>query len=388
MIPLNYNLRNLYVRRVTTIAAATGVALVVFVLAATLMLTEGLRRALADSGKPDNAIVLRKGSDAEMPSSIEDATVNLVKGAPGLAKSADGQPLVIAEAVVVLFYDLANGVGKSNATLRGVPGDVLAFRPGVKIEQGKMATAGSDELVVGTKLVGRFKDMEIGKTVELRKGRLGKIVGIFSAENSSYESEIWGDLDYVRGAFGRDGVVQSIRVKLTSAAAYEGFEAFVEQDKRLGLEAMGEVEYYNKQSEGTSFFINLIGAIIAVVFSIGAMIGASITMYGAVAHRRREIGVLRALGFSRLSIMGSFLFESVVLALLGGIIGAAASLGLGLVKFSMMNFATFSEIVFQFRPTGEIIMTSLIFGGIMGILGGFLPAVRAARTPPIEAMKG
>lgn len=388
MIPVNYNFRNLYVRRVTTIAAATGVALVVFVLAATLMLTEGLRRALADSGKPDNAIVLRKGSDAEMPSSIEDATVNLVKGAPGLAKSPDGQPLVVAEAVVVLFYDLANGVGKSNATLRGVPGDVLAFRPGVKIEQGKMATAGSDELVVGTKLVGRFKDMEIGKTVELRKGRLGKIVGIFSAENSSYESEIWGDLDYVRGAFGRDGVVQSIRVKLTSAAAYEGFEAFVEQDKRLGLEAMGEVEYYNKQSEGTAFFINLIGAIIAVVFSVGAMIGAAITMYGAVAHRRREIGVLRALGFSRLAIMGSFLFESIMLALLGGVIGATASLALGLVKFSMMNFATFSEIVFQFRPTGEIIGTSLIFGGIMGILGGFLPAVRAARTPPIEAMKG
>jgi len=388
MVPVSYNFRNLYVRRVTTIAAASGVALVVFVLAATLMLTEGLRRALDDSGKPDNAIVLRKGSDSEMPSSIDDPTVGLVKGAPGIAKSADGQPLVIAESVVVLFYDLANGEGKSNAALRGVPADVLTFRPEVKIEQGKMATPGSDELVVGKKLVGRFKDMEIGKTVELRKGRLGKIVGIFGSDGSSYESEIWGDLDYVRGSFGRDGVVQSIRAKLTSAAAYEGFEAFVEQDKRLGLEAMGEPDYYRKQSEGTSIFINALGFIIAVFFSIGAMIGASITMYGAVAHRRREIGVLRALGFSRLAIMSSFLFESVMLSLLGGLIGAAASLALGLVKFSMMNFATFSEIVFQFQPTTEIIVQSLIFGGIMGILGGFLPAVRAARTPPIEAMKG
>jgi putative ABC transport system permease protein len=388
MVPVSYNFRNLYVRRVTTIAAASGVALVVFVLAATLMLTEGLRRALSDSGQPDNAIVLRKGSDSEMPSSIDDPTVGLVKGAPGIAKSADGQPQVIAESVVVLFYDLANGEGKSNAALRGVPADVLAFRPEVKIEQGKMASPGSDELVVGKKLVGRFKDMEIGKTVELRKGRLGKIVGIFGTDGSSYESEIWGDLDYVRGSFGRDGVVQSIRVKLTSDAAYEGFEAFVEQDKRLGLEALGEIEYYRKQSEGTSIFINALGAIIAVFFSIGAMIGASITMYGAVAHRRREIGVLRALGFSRLAIMSSFLFESVVLALLGGLIGAAASLALGLVKFSMMNFATFSEIVFQFQPTVEIIVQSLSFGAVMGVLGGFLPAVRAARTPPIEAMKG
>ncbi len=388
MIPVNYNFRNLYVRRVTTIAAATGVALVVFVLAATLMLTEGLRRALDDSGKADNAIVLRKGSDSEMPSSIDDPTVSLVKGAPGIAKSADGQPLVIAESVVVLFYDLANGEGKSNAALRGVPADVLAFRPEVKIEEGKMATPGSDELVVGKKLVGRFKDMEIGKTVELRKGRIGKIVGIFGSDGSSYESEIWGDLDFVRGSFGRDGVVQSIRAKLTSSAAYEGFEAFVEQDKRLGLEAMGEPEYYRKQSEGTSIFINALGFIIALFFSIGAMLGAMITMYGAVAHRRREIGVLRALGFSQLAIMTSFLFESVMLSLLGGLIGAAASLALGLVKFSMMNFATFSEIVFQFRPTGEIIATALIFGGVMGIIGGFLPAVRAARTPPIEAMKG
>lgn len=388
MVPISYNIRNLYVRRTTTLFAALGVAFVVFVLAASLMLSEGLRRTLDDSGKADNAIVLRKGSDSEMPSSIEDATIGLIKAAPGTAKGSDGQQVAIAESVVVLFYELENGKGKSNVLMRGVPSDVLAFRPEVKIEQGRMAAAGSDELVVGQKVVGRFKDMAIGKTVELRKGRLGKIVGVFSAEGSSFESEIWGDLDFVRGAFGRDGVVQSVRVKLSSPAAFEGFEAVIEQDKRLGLEAMREVDYYRKQSEDTALFITALGSIIAVFFSIGAMIGASITMYGAVAHRIREIGVLRALGFSRFAIMTSFLFESVMLALLGGILGALAALGLGFVKFSMMNFATFSEIVFKFTPTPEILIQSVIFGCIMGVLGGFLPAVRAARTPPIEAMRG
>lgn len=388
MVPISYNIRNLYVRRTTTLFAALGVGFVVFVLAASLMLSEGLRRTLDDSGKADNAIVLRKGSDSEMPSSIEDATVGLVKAAPGTAKGSDGQPLAIAESVVVLFYELENGKGKSNVLMRGVPADVLRFRPEVKIDQGRMAAAGSDELVVGQKVVGRFKDMEIGQTVELRKGRIGKIVGVFSADGSSFESEIWGDVDFVRGAFGRDGVVQSVRVKLSSPAAFEGFEAVIEQDKRLGLEAMREVDYYRKQSEDTALFITVLGSIIAVFFSIGAMIGASITMYGAVAHRIREIGVLRALGFSRLAIMSSFLFESALLALIGGILGALAALGLGFVKFSMMNFATFSEIVFKFTPTPEILIQSVIFGCIMGVLGGFLPAVRAARTPPIEAMRG
>jgi putative ABC transport system permease protein len=388
MIPLNYNLRNLYVRSTTTLATAIGIAFVVAVLAAAMMLVEGLRQTLDRSGKADTAIVIRKGSDSEMPSSIEDATINLIKGAPGIAKAADGQSQVIGECVVVLFYELANGKGKSNALVRGVTADVLAFRPEVKIEEGKMATPGSDEVIVGEKLVGRFKGMEIGNTIELRKGRLGKIVGTFSADGSSYESEIWGDLDFVRGSFGRDGVVQSVRVKLTSAAAFDGFEAFVEQDKRLGLEAMGEVDYYRKQSEGTALFLTVLGSLIAVFCSVGAMIGASITMYGAVANRKREIGVLRALGFSRLTIMISFLFESIMLALLGGMLGVLAALALQLVEFKMMNFATFSEIVFRFQATPEILMNSVIAGGVMGVIGGFLPAVRAARTPPIEAMRG
>ncbi|MBK6921185.1 MAG: ABC transporter permease [Deltaproteobacteria bacterium] len=389
MVPIRYNVRNLFVRRATTLAAALGVALVVFVLAAALMLAEGLARTLDMSGRRDTAIVLRKGSDSEMPSSIEDATVTLIKGAPGVKKGDDGAPMVLPEAVVVLFQDLSNGKGKSNVTLRGVPlSEVQQFRPEVKVVQGKLAAAGSDEVIVGTKLVGRFKGLEVGQSLELRKNRAVKVVGVFESDGSSFESEVWGDLDYVRQSFGREGVVSSVRVRLDSPAVFDGFAAALEQDKRLGLDASPEPEFYKKQSENTSIFIMALGTIIAVFFSIGAMIGGMITMYGAVAHRRREIGVLRALGFSRSAIMFSFLLESVLLALLGGAIGTVASLAMGMVKFSMLNFTTFSEIVFEFHATPEILVRSLIFGGVMGIIGGFLPAIRAARTAPIEAMKG
>lgn len=389
MVPIRYNVRNLLVRRTTTLAAALGVGLVVFVLAASLMLNEGLKRTLDMSGSPDTAIVLRKGSDSEMPSSVEDKAISLIKVAPGVKAGSDGQPLVLGEVVVVLFQDLANGKGKSNATLRGMPLDrVQEFRPEMKIIEGRMAKPGTDEVVVGTRVVGRFKGLEIGQGIDLRKSRAVKVVGVFEAAGSSFESEVWGDVEYVRSSFGREAVVSSVRVKLESEAVYEGFEVAVELDKQLGLEVNTEPDFYEKQSENTSLLIVIMGSFIAVMFSIGAMIGAMITMYGSVANRKREIGVLRALGFSRSAILFSFLFESVLLALLGAVIGTVASLGMGFVKFSMLNFTTFSEITFQFTATPDILIRSILFGGVMGVIGGFLPAVRAARTPPIEAMKG
>ena len=301
MVPIRYNVRNLLVRRTTTLAAALGVGLVVFVLAASLMLNEGLARTLDLSGSPDTAIVLRKGSDSEMPSSVEDKAISLIKVAPGVKAASDGQPLVLGEVVVVLFQDLANGKGKSNATLRGTPLDrVQIFRPEMKIIEGRMAKPGTDEVVVGARVVGRFKGLEIGQSIDLRKARAVKVVGVFEANGSSFESEVWGDVEYIRSSFGREAVVSSVRVKLESEAVYDGFEVAVERDKQLGLEVMREPEFYRKQSENTSIFIIAMGSLIAVFFSIGAMIGAMITMYGSVAHRKREIGVLRALGFSRM----------------------------------------------------------------------------------------
>ena len=386
MIPISYNLRSLAVRRVTTIATALGIGMVVWVLAAALMLSEGLERTLDRSGREDHAIVLRKGSDAELPSSVEDKTVALIKAAPGIKHDASG-PLAVGEVVSVLFMDLQNG-GKSNVTVRGVPERSLQFHDEVKVIEGSAPRPGSDEAMVGARLLGRFKGLELGGQAELRKNRSLKIVGVFEAGGSSFESEVWGDLDYIRQSLGRENAVSSVRVALESPAAFDAFEATVEQDKRIGLEAMPELDFYAKQSENTSIFITAMEAVSAVFFSVVAVSLKKKTMYGAVSQRRAEIGVLRALGFSRTSILFSFLFESLLLALLGGMIGIGAALLLGMVKFSMMNFQTFSELVFEFRATPEILITALVFGGAMGVLGGFLPAVQAARTKAIEAMRG
>lgn len=388
MIPISYNLRNLAVRRATTLATALGVGLVVFVLAAALMLTEGLERTLSLSGHADHAIVMRKGSDNELSSSIADNQLGQIASAPGVKKGSDGRPIAFGDVVAVIFVDLVGGKGKSNLTIRGVSTDGIAFRPEVKIVEGTQPRPGTEEVMIGRKIARRFENVNLGGSIELRKNRNAKVVGVFETGGSSYESEIWGDKDYVGQAFGREGMVSAVRVQLDSPAVFDGFAAAVEQDKRLGLDAMPEVEFYEKASESTSQFITALGIIIAVFFSIGAMIGAMITMYGTVANRKSEIGVLRALGFSRTVILVSFLFESVLLSLLGGLLGSVAALGLGMVKFSMMNFQTFSEIVFEFQPTVEILVTALVFGGIMGVLGGFLPAIRAARTAPIEAMRG
>lgn len=387
MIPLSYNVRNLAVRKATTIASAGGIALVVFVLASSLMLSEGLRRTLATSGKDDTAVVLRKGNNAELSSTIDDPTVGIVRSAPGVKAKSDGTPMAVGELMVVAFMETSDGKGRSNVQIRGVPSDVLEFRPEVRLLEGRPIKPGTDEVMVGRSISGRFKNLRLGDSFELRKNRPVKVVGVYEAGGSAFESEAWVDLDVLREAFGRRGVVSTVRVKLDSPSRFEGFETAIESDKRLGLDAVPEREFYEKQSEGTTLFITVMGVLIAVFFSVGAMIGATITMYAAVANRRREVGVLRALGFSRPMIVASFLFESLLIALIGGGIGALASLAMGFVSFSMMNFSTWSEIVFRFTPTPEIIGTSLLFGGVMGVLGGFFPALRAAAVSPVEAMR-
>jgi putative ABC transport system permease protein len=241
--------------------------------------------------------------------------------------------------------------------------------------------------VVGSKVRGRFKGLDLGQSFELRKNRPATVVGIFEAGGSVFESEVWADLDTMRGVFGRQGVASSMRIRLTGADRFEAFRTAIEADKSLGLEVKRETTYYEEQSEGMSTFIGALGITIAIFFSLGAMIGAMITMYSSIASRRREIGTLRALGFSRFGILISFLMESTVLALLGGAIGIAAAMAMGLVSFPLVNFATWSELVFRFEPTFSVISSAFIFSAVMGVLGGFLPAWRVAFTSPIEAMR-
>jgi putative ABC transport system permease protein len=278
--------------------------------------------------------------------------------------------------------------GVANVQMRGVPDDVFAFRPTVKIVQGKALAPGTDEVVVGKSILGRFKGLAMGESFELRKNRPVRVVGVMEDGGSSYESEVWVDVHTLRAAFGRDGVVSSVRARLLDPLKFDALKASIDQDPQLGLDVMRESDFQEKLSQGTKIFITAMGVVIAVFFSIGAMIGAMITMYASVANRQREIGTLRALGFTRTSILTSFLLESVALALLGGAVGAIASLAMGFVKFSTMNFATWSEIVFSFEPTPAILGQAMVAAAAMGILGGLFPAVRAARMNAVEAMRG
>ncbi len=386
-IPLSYNIRSLFVRKTTTIATALGIALVVFVLASSLMLSHGIKQTLVSTGAHDRALVLRKGSDSELASGIGSPTVGIIKSAPGVKKSGS-TPLGAAEVVVVVALEKLGTEGKvSNIQVRGVEPMSYKLRREIRIVAGRPAQPGTDEVVIGKALRGRFQGLDLGQSFELKKNRPVQVVGVFDAGGSGFDSEVWTDIDTLRSTFGREGLASSVLVQLESPLKYDTFAAAMEHDKQLGLEPYREDAYYEKQSEGTSIFISAIGILVSVFFSIGAMIGATITMYAAVSQRSREIGTLQALGFSRFAVLVSFVFESILLALIGGSLGAVASLAMGAVKFSMMNFATWQEVTFSFTPTVGIVVGSTLAGVVMGFIGGFFPAVRAARTKPVTAMR-
>ncbi|MGC4090555.1 MAG: ABC transporter permease [Polyangiaceae bacterium] len=389
MIPINYNVRSLFVRKTTTIATALGIGLVVFVLASALMLSAGITKTLVKGGRSDQVIVLRKGSDTELASSIETPTVSLILAAPGVKRGEGGQPVGAGEMVIVLAMDKLEGEGQiSNVQVRGIPESSLKLRADVKVTSGRPPTPGTDEVMVGKGVAGRFKGVDLGQHFDLKKNRPVNVVGVFEAGGSSFESEIWANLDTARSAFGRDGLVSSVTVRLESPLKFDAFKNSVESDKRLGLEALREAEYFEKQSSGTSIFIKAVGFVIVFFFSIGAIIGAVITMLAAVSQREREIGTLRALGFSRGSILISFLFEAVMLAGLGGLIGIAGALCMSFAKISMMNFTTWQEITFSFDPDPALLISALFAGCGMGVAGGFLPAIRAAYVEPLKAIRG
>lgn len=387
MIPLKYNLRSLTVRKTSNLLAVFGVALVVFVLATALMLSAGIRKTLSASGRDDIAIVIRKGSEAELGSSIEDPTVGLIASQPGVAQ-INGRSAGVGETVLVIALEKVGANGVTNIQVRGISPEASILNRPIKIIKGRAAKPGSDEVVVGKRLEGRFRGLDLGKSFEMRRNRPSTVVGVFSAEGSSYESEVWADQDTLRSAFGRPGLVSSVRVRLDSASAFEGFRASIEQDKRMGLEALTERKYFERLSEGTSMFITALGSVIAVFCSLGAMIGAMITMYGAVSNRMREIGTLRALGFPRFQVLVSFVIESLILSAAGGLLGCLGAIGVGSIEISMINFASWSEIVFRLEPTPQALGIALLCAGFMGLLGGFLPALRAARVTALAAMRG
>jgi putative ABC transport system permease protein len=387
MIPISYNLRSLGVRKLTASFTILGVALVTLVFAASLMLARGADRAVSTNGRDDVAVIVRKGSDAELPSVLGEDTVQAALASPGVKHDETGEPFRAAEVVVVVALPKKGSPGLSNVTIRGVDDGSYALRPGVRIVEGRAPTPGTDEAAIGRRIRGRFDGLDLGGTIELRKNRPLEIVGVLDGAGDAADSELWADRDTVRSAFGREGTVSSVRVALGSAADFDAVKSSLESDKRLTVAVERERVFLERQSEGLGLFLRVIGIVVSTLFSVGAMIGATITMHGAIAHRKREIGTLRALGFSRGAILTGFLFEAMLLTLAGGLLGSVLALSLSFVEVSMVNQASWSELVFTFSPTPGILIAALVFAAGMGLCGGFLPAVRASRISPLAALR-
>ena len=384
-VPLTYVARNLWVRRLTTVLTAGGMALVVFVFTAVLMLDAGLKATMVSSGSNSNVVIIRKGSDTEVQSGVDRDAAAVVETLPQISRAADGGTLASREVVVLDSLAKRGSDQRTNVPVRGVSPLGLQLRNQVRIVEGRMFRPGASEIVVGNSVAHDFSGVGIGQTLKFAQ-REWLIVGRFDAQRTAFDSEIWGDCEQLLQAFRRI-VYSSLLVRLTQVSDFEALRAAIDADPRLQLEARRERQYYEDQSRQMSGFIRILGLTLSVIFSLGAMIGAAITMYASVATRTAEIGTLRALGFVRRSILTAFLLESMLLALAGGVAGLAAASLLQAVRISTTNFQTFSELAFSFELTPGVIVRSLVFALIMGFAGGVLPAAKAARMRIVDALR-
>jgi ABC-type antimicrobial peptide transport system permease subunit len=384
-IPLSYSIRNILTRRLTTILTTGGIALVIFVFAAVLMLAFGLEKTLIATGSENNAIIIRQGAQSESMSMIDRSAVNVIKNLQGVAQDLQGIPLAIPEAVVLISIPKQGTDKTSLVPCRGVYPGSLSLRPQIKLVAGRLWQPGSYEVIVGSAVSKRFQGVGLGGKIRFAM-RDWSVVGLFDSGGSGFESEIWLDADQLLQAFRRT-VYSSITLRLSSPSVISQIKERISEDPRLNVIIKPEKEYYSEQSRMLATFIRVLGIFITLIFSIGAMIGAMITMYAAVANRTREIGTLRAIGFQRRSILLVFLIESLLLSMLGGIAGLIIASFLQMITVSTMNFSTFSELAFSFSLSPAIILESMAFALLMGFLGGFLPALRASRQNIIEAIR-
>jgi len=380
-----YSLRNLLARRLTTLLTAAGMGLVVFVFAAIIMLAEGLQQTLVDTGSFENALVIRRSAETEVQSGVERDQAAIVESQPEVALGPDGRPLLAKELVVLIALPKRGVETRTNVVIRGIAPASLALRPQVRLVAGRLPQPGSSEVAVGQSVAQRFAGVALGGALSFANRRWS-IVGVFDAGKTGYSSEIWGDADQFMSAFRRP-VYSSVLFRLRDPGQFEAFKRRVENDPRLTLEAYREPEYYRKQSEMMATFLRILGLSLTLIFSVGAVVGAMITMYATVANRTAEIGTLRALGFQRSRILLAFLLEALLLGLLGGILGLLGASLLQWVSVSTTNFQTFSELAFRFTLTLQIALQALAFALIMGFFGGILPALRAARMKLVEALR-
>ena len=335
--------------------------------------------ALTSSGLPENAIVQQTGADSEMTSAIEIGAVRVVEDAPLVARRGS-EPLVSAEVVVLANLPMRGTTNDANVQMRGVSQRVLAVRDNVRIVQGRFFTPGLYELVVGSNAARAYEGLDLGKTIHIGPGQW-KIVGVFNAGGSAFDSEIWADANVVNGAYQRPpGVYQSATAKLRSEDDFTAFKTALERDPRAKLQATREPAYYESQSQLVTTLITVLGTIVAIVMGLGAILAALNTMYSAVSERSREIAILRALGFQGGSIVLSFLAEALIIAVIGGIIGCIVVLPVNGITTGTINWQTFSHLSFAFRITPDLLLWGVVFAIFMGVLGGLPPAIRAARA--------
>ena len=384
-IGLAYVARNLWVRRVTTLLTALGMALVVFVFATVLMMGEGIRATLVATGQPDNVIVLRQGAGSEIYSGISRSQAAIVESLAGIATSASGERLVSKEPVVLNTLPKRSNGKPSNVTLRGTSALGVELRPQLRITEGRMFRPGTSEIIAGRAVADGFQGAALGETLRFAQ-RDWHVVGVFDAGGSAFDSEIWGDAEQMMQAFRRNAF-STVVLRLADPASFEQLEHAIADDPRLKLEAKPEIAFYAEQSEALVTFIRILGLSLSIIFSIGAVVGAMITMFAAVAQRTGEIGTLRALGFRRSAVLLAFLGESLLLALVGAAIGLAAASAMQAVDVSTTNFQTFSELAFEFRLTPGIVLDTLAFALAMGLAGGFVPAWRAARLEIVDCLR-
>ncbi len=384
-VPLSYVARNLWVRRVTTLLTAAGMGLVVYVFATVLMMSEGIRATLVATGLPDNVMVLRKGAGAEINSVITRDQSAVVGSQAFVATASDGRKLFTREPMVLNTLPKRSNGKPSNIAVRGTTDIGLALRPQVKLVQGRMFRPGTSEIITGQAAARGFVGAGLGETMRFA-GREWRVVGVFDAGRSGFDSEIWGDAEQMMQAFRRQAF-SVVVFRLADKARFEQARQMLADDPRLTLEAKPERVFYAEQSEAMSTFIRLLGLALSIIFSIGAIVGAMITMFATVAARIGEIGTLRALGFRRQAVLRAFLMEALLLSVGGGVMGLAGASLMQAVSISTVNFQTFSELAFQFTMTPAILVQTLLFALFMGLLGGFIPAWRAARMQIIDCLR-
>ncbi|MFS8637641.1 MAG: FtsX-like permease family protein [Gemmatimonadota bacterium] len=383
-IPLIYNIRSVLHRPTTTLATALGIGFVVLTFVGMLALANGFRSAMISTGRPDNVMLLRKGADSEISSGISREHAAIVRSLPEVAKLPDGRPIASADAYVVVAKPRLDG-SETHMPVRGVSPEVFELRDEIRIIEGRNFEPGRAEVIVGRGLVGRMSDVEIGATIRFGQQDF-TVVGHFEADGSAFESEVWGDAETLMSAF-RGPVYQSVTVRLADPNAFDALVARIEGDPRLQLQAKRESEFFAEQAQFLGTMLEFIAFFVTIVMSIGAVFGAINTMDAMVAARAREIAVLQTLGFQRRSVLASFLVEALVIALAGGVLGCLLALPINGIETSTMNWQSFGELTFAFRVSPKILLQGMIFAAVMGLIGGFLPARRAAKQGLAAGMR-